>query len=42
VGNEMTRHPGLCIHLNDVAGLPFTMFTNVPTVLTIHHPHERI
>jgi glycosyltransferase involved in cell wall biosynthesis len=28
------------IHLNDVAGLPFTMFTNVPTVLTIHHPHE--
>jgi glycosyltransferase involved in cell wall biosynthesis len=28
------------IHLNDVVGLPFTMFTNVPTVLTIHHPHE--
>lgn len=28
------------IHLNDVVGLPFTMFTSVPTVLTIHHPHE--
>src|SRR5437867_2803743 len=28
------------IHLNDVVGLPFTMFTEVPTVLTIHHPHE--
>ena len=28
------------VHLNDVVGLPFTMFTKVPTVLTIHHPHE--
>jgi glycosyltransferase involved in cell wall biosynthesis len=28
------------IHLNDVVGLPFTRFTDVPTVLTIHHPHE--
>ena len=28
------------IHLNDAVGLPFTMFTGVPTVLTIHHPHE--
>jgi len=28
------------IHLNDVVGLPFTMFTSMPTVLTIHHPHE--
>jgi glycosyltransferase involved in cell wall biosynthesis len=28
------------IHLNDVVGLPFTMFTDVPAVLTIHHPHE--
>jgi len=28
------------IHLNDVVGLPCTMFTGVPTVLTIHHPHE--
>jgi glycosyltransferase involved in cell wall biosynthesis len=28
------------IHLNDVVGLPFTMFIDVPTVLTIHHPHE--
>ncbi len=28
------------IHLNDVVGLPFTMFVDVPTVLTIHHSHE--
>jgi len=28
------------IHLNDVVGLPFTMFIDVPTVLTIHHPHD--
>jgi glycosyltransferase involved in cell wall biosynthesis len=28
------------IHLNDVVGVPFTTFTNVPSVLTIHHPHE--
>ena len=28
------------IHLNDMVGLPFTMFTDVPSVLTIHHPHE--
>jgi glycosyltransferase involved in cell wall biosynthesis len=28
------------IHLNDVAGLPFMMFTDIPAVLTIHHPHE--
>jgi len=28
------------LHLNDVVGLPFTMFTDVPTVLTIHHPHD--
>jgi glycosyltransferase involved in cell wall biosynthesis len=28
------------IHLNDVVGLPFTRFIDVPTVLTIHHPHE--
>ena len=28
------------IHLNDIVGLPFTLFTEVPTVLTIHHPHE--
>jgi len=28
------------IHLNDVVGLPFTMFVDTPTVLTIHHPHE--
>jgi glycosyltransferase involved in cell wall biosynthesis len=28
------------IHLNDIVGLPFTTFTDVPAVLTIHHPHE--
>jgi len=28
------------IHLNDVVGLPFTLFTDVPIVMTIHHPHE--
>src|SRR5262245_36367546 len=28
------------IHLNDVVGIPFTMFVDVPTVLTVHHPHE--
>jgi glycosyltransferase involved in cell wall biosynthesis len=28
------------LHLNDVVGVPFTRFTDVPTVLTIHHPHE--
>jgi glycosyltransferase involved in cell wall biosynthesis len=28
------------IHLNDVVGLPCTMFVDTPTVLTIHHPHE--
>src|SRR5262245_60595602 len=28
------------IHLNDVVGVPFTTFIDVPVVLTIHHPHE--
>jgi glycosyltransferase involved in cell wall biosynthesis len=28
------------VHLNDVIGVPFTRFVNVPVVLTIHHPHE--
>ena len=28
------------IHINDVVGLPFSMFTRVPFVVTIHHPHE--
>jgi glycosyltransferase involved in cell wall biosynthesis len=28
------------VHLNDVVGLPFTRFTQVPAVFTIHHPHE--
>jgi glycosyltransferase involved in cell wall biosynthesis len=28
------------IHLNDGVGIPFTRFTNRPTILTLHHPHE--
>jgi glycosyltransferase involved in cell wall biosynthesis len=28
------------VHLNDIVGVPFTRFVDVPTVLTIHHPHE--
>jgi glycosyltransferase involved in cell wall biosynthesis len=28
------------IHLNDIVGVPFTHFVDVPVVLTIHHPHE--
>jgi glycosyltransferase involved in cell wall biosynthesis len=28
------------LHLNDIVGVPFTMFVDVPAVLTIHHPHE--
>jgi glycosyltransferase involved in cell wall biosynthesis len=28
------------LHLNDIVGLPFTRFVDVPVVLTIHHPHE--
>jgi glycosyltransferase involved in cell wall biosynthesis len=28
------------LHLNDVIGAPFTRFVDVPTILTIHHPHE--
>jgi glycosyltransferase involved in cell wall biosynthesis len=28
------------IHLNDIVGAPFTSFVGVPTVLTVHHPHE--
>jgi len=28
------------IHLNDVTGVPCTMFVDLPIVLTIHHPHE--
>jgi glycosyltransferase involved in cell wall biosynthesis len=28
------------LHLNDVVGLPFTRFTSVPAIFTIHHPHE--
>jgi glycosyltransferase involved in cell wall biosynthesis len=28
------------LHLNDAVGVPFTRFVDVPTVLTVHHPHE--
>jgi glycosyltransferase involved in cell wall biosynthesis len=28
------------LHLNDVVGLPFTRFVDVPVVSTIHHPHD--
>lgn len=30
------------VHLNDVIGLPFTRFVDVPVVLTMHHPHEPV
>jgi len=28
------------LHLNDIVGVPFTQFVDVPAVLTVHHPHE--
>ena len=28
------------LHLNDIAGVPFTRFSDLPVVLTMHHPHE--
>lgn len=28
------------LHLNDVSGLTFTRFVDLPVVLTLHHPHE--
>ena len=28
------------MHLNDIAGIPFTRYVDVPAVLTIHHPHD--
>jgi glycosyltransferase involved in cell wall biosynthesis len=30
------------LHLNDIVGLPFTRFGDVPVVLTLHHPHEPV
>ena len=30
------------LHLNDIVGVPFTPFIDVPAVLTIHHPHEPV
>jgi glycosyltransferase involved in cell wall biosynthesis len=28
------------LHLNDIAGISFTSYVDMPAVLTIHHPHE--
>src|SRR5262245_37838884 len=28
------------LHINDVAGLPYTRFIETPVVHTLHHPHE--
>jgi glycosyltransferase involved in cell wall biosynthesis len=28
------------LHLNDIVGIPFTMFVATPAVLTVHHTHE--
>jgi glycosyltransferase involved in cell wall biosynthesis len=28
------------LHVNDVVAVPFTRFVDVPTVMTVHHPHE--
>ena len=28
------------LHLNDVTGVPFTRFVELPAVVTLHHPHE--
>jgi glycosyltransferase involved in cell wall biosynthesis len=30
------------LHLNDIVGVPYTMFVDQPTVLTVHHPHEPV
>lgn len=30
------------LHLNDIVGVPFTIFVDTPTVLTLHHPHEPV
>jgi glycosyltransferase involved in cell wall biosynthesis len=30
------------LHLNDIAGIAFTSYVDVPAVLTIHHPHEPV
>lgn len=30
------------IHLNDAVAVPMTRFVDVPTVFTIHHPHEPV
>jgi glycosyltransferase involved in cell wall biosynthesis len=39
---EATRVPGAVdvLHLNDAVAVPFTKFVEVPTVMTVHHPHE--
>jgi glycosyltransferase involved in cell wall biosynthesis len=28
------------LHLNDIVGVPFTLFVDTPAVLTLHHAHE--
>jgi len=30
------------LHLNDIVGIPFTPFVDVPCVHTIHHPHDPV
>jgi glycosyltransferase involved in cell wall biosynthesis len=30
------------LHLNDIVGVPFTRFVDMPAVLTVHHPHEPV
>jgi glycosyltransferase involved in cell wall biosynthesis len=30
------------LHLNDAVAVPFTRFVDVPTVMTVHHPHEPV
>jgi glycosyltransferase involved in cell wall biosynthesis len=30
------------IHVNDAVAVPFTRFVDVPTVMTVHHPHEPV
>jgi glycosyltransferase involved in cell wall biosynthesis len=30
------------VHLNDVVGVPFTRFIDLPVVVTMHHPHEPV
>src|SRR5919197_1354381 len=38
-GHDAARSADI-LHLNDIIGIPFTMFVGLPVALTIHHPHE--